>query len=102
MITFGVRIAIAIVHRFQGGTKEQYDTVAGVAHPEGGLPEGQTHHFAGPTEGGWQVVAIWDSKESLDTLMSEQLMPALQGLGGEGLPGPPEETVFEVDTAAFG
>jgi hypothetical protein len=66
------------------------------------LPEGQTHHFAGPSDGGWQVVAVWDSQESLDTFMSETLIPALQDLGDSGFPTPPEEVVFEVDTARFG
>ncbi len=97
----GSEMAIAIVHNYAGGTKEQYEATVEVAHPPGGLPAGQTHHFAGPSEDGWQVVAVWDSQESLDAFMSGTLMPALQDLGARGFPGPPEQTVFEVDTAAF-
>ena len=44
MATFG------IVHRFPGGTKEQYEAGIGRVHPpDGSLPEGQTYHAAGAT-----------------------------------------------------
>jgi hypothetical protein len=47
-------MAFGIVHQFKGGTKEQYEAVAEVVHPSGGLPEGQLHHFAGKTgTAGW-------------------------------------------------
>jgi hypothetical protein len=94
-------MAIAIVHTYPGGTKEQYEATVEAVHPPGGLPAGQTHHFAGPSEDGWQVFAVWDSQESLDAFMSETLMPALEELGERGFPGPPEQTVYEVDTALF-
>ncbi len=94
-------MAIAIVHAYRGGTKEQYEATVEAVHPPGGLPAGQTHHFAGPSEDGWQVFAVWDSQESLDAFMGETLMPALEELGGGSFPGPPEQTVFEVDTALF-
>ena len=47
------------------------------------------------------MFAVWDSQESLDAFMGEMLMPALEELGGGSFPGPPEQTVFEVDTALF-
>ena len=64
-------------HFFEGGTEAQYRAVVDVAHPGGSLPAGQTYHAAGPTEGGWLVVAVWHSKEASDTFVSETLMPAL-------------------------
>lgn len=92
-------MAIGITHYYPGGTREQYAATVEAAHPAAGLPSGQTHHFAGPSGDGWSVVAIWDSQESLDAFMSETLMPALQGLGDSTFPTPPQQTVFEVDTA---
>lgn len=94
-------MAITIVHSYPGGTKEQYEATLEAAHPADGLPAGQTHHFAGPTDDGWQVVAVWDSRESVDSFMGEKLMPALETLGDRGFPTPPEQTMFEVDTAIF-
>ncbi len=91
MATFG------IVHRFPGGTKDQYEAgLARVHPPDGSLPEGQTYHAAGPTDDGWIVVALWDSRDSYERFRDETLMPGLQALGDAGLPVPPQSTEFEV------
>jgi hypothetical protein len=89
-------MAFGITHKFKGGTKEQYDASVAVAHPPDGLPDGQIHHFAGEMPDGWVVVAIHDSKESWERFRNETLLPGLQELGEKGLPGPPDETTFEV------
>jgi len=89
-------MAYGITHRFKGGTKEQYDAVRAVVHPSEGLPGGQIHHFAGETEDGWIVVGVHDSKESWERFRDDTLLPGLNEVGDKGLPGPPEETVFEV------
>ena len=91
MATFG------IVHRFPGGTKEQYDAGLARVHPsDGSLPKGQTYHAAGPTDDGWIVIAIWDSPASWERFRDETLMPGLQELGDAGFPSPPQETTFEI------
>ncbi len=90
-------MAYGITHKFKGGNKEQYDAVAAVVHPDGALPEGQVHHYAGPTDDGWIVVAIHDSKESWEKFRDETLLSGLEEVGDKGLPGPPEETTFEVE-----
>ncbi len=84
-----------ITHFFEGGTKSQYDALLEVAHPGGGLPEGQTYHGAGPTEGGWLVVAGWESKAHCDTFIADTLMPAIQSVTG-GFDGPPQERAAEL------
>jgi hypothetical protein len=89
-------VAFGVTHRFKGGTGEQYDAAVAAVHPPDGLPDGQLHHFAGETSDGWIVVAIHDSKESWERFRDETLLPGLQELGDKGLPGPPEETTFEV------
>ena len=43
------------------------------------------------------MVAIHDSKESWERFRNETLLPGLEKVGEEGLPGPPEETTFEVE-----
>jgi len=93
-------MAYGIVHRFKGGTKEQYDTSLAKVHPREGadLPEGQTLHIAGPTDDGWIIVAIHDSRESWERFRDQTLGPGLQEVGDEGFAGPPEETTFEVFT----
>jgi hypothetical protein len=65
-------------------------------HPGEGLPEGQIFHAAGPSDGGWTVVAVHDSKETWEQFRDGTLMPQMQaGIEG-GLAGPPQETAFEI------
>ena len=90
-------MAYGIVHHFPGGTKEQYEAVLAAVHVgRGRLPEGQTFHAAGPSEGGWTVVAIHESKESWEQFRDGILLPRLQqGVSG-GFTTLPRETAFEV------
>jgi hypothetical protein len=96
-------MAFGIVHRFAGGTQEQYERALSAVHPpDGSLPEGQTFHIAGPTDDGWIVIALHDSRESWERFRDETLMPGLERLGDEGLPGPPDEITFETYKAQGG
>jgi hypothetical protein len=84
------RMAYVVTHFFEGGTKEQYEVVVDAAHPGGALPAGQTYHAAGPTECGWLVVSVGNSKGECDHFVGETLMPTLTSVQG-GLAGPPQQ-----------
>jgi hypothetical protein len=88
-----------IVHHFAGGTKSQYEASLAAVHPASGcLPKGQTFHAAGPSAGGWTIVAIHDSKESWEKFRNDILIPTMsKGIEG-GFSSPPQETVFEVQS----
>ncbi len=90
-------MAYAVVHKFKGGTKEQYEASLGAVHPKGGLPQGQIYHTAGPSvDGYWTIVAVHETKESWERFRDTILMPKLkEGVKG-GFTAPPEETTFEV------
>jgi hypothetical protein len=90
--------AYGVVHRFAGGTREQYEASLAKVHPNAGadLPEGQFLHIGGTTDDGWIVIAVHDSRESWERFRDETLMPGLQAVGDTGFAGPPEETTFEV------
>jgi len=89
-------MAYGLIHQFAGGTQEQYEATVAAVHPNGGLPEGQVFHAAGPSADGWTVVAIHDSKESWEQFRDGTLMPRMQaGIAG-GFTAPPEESTFEV------
>jgi hypothetical protein len=83
-----------MTHFWPGGTEEQYRVNIAAVHPADGLPEGQTFHAAGPTEGGFLIAAVWDTKEHSDRFMSEVLIPSMPVEGG--FAGAPEERVAEV------
>ena len=89
-------MSYAVMHFFPGGTKEQYQASIAAVHPKGGLPEGQIFHAAGPSTGGWTIMAVHDSKKSWETFRNNILIPTMQkGIKG-GFAGPPQETTFEV------
>ena len=90
-------MAYGEVHQFAGGTKEQYEASLAAVHPsEGGLPEGQLFHAAGPSAGGWTIVAVHESQRSWERFRDSVLMPKMAaGIEG-GFTVPPQETSFEV------
>ena len=90
-------MAYGIMHYFPGGTKEQYEASIRAVHPSRDkLPEGQIFHAAGPSAGGWTIVAIHDSKQSWEQFRDSILMPRMQqGIKG-GFATPPQETGFDV------
>ncbi|MDX6631771.1 MAG: hypothetical protein QOH00_4017 [Gaiellales bacterium] len=89
-------MAYGIVHHFPGGSRDQYEASIAAVHPAGGLPEGQIFHAAGPSAGGWTIIAVHDSKESWERFRDGTLLPQLQqGIEG-GFAGPPEETAIDL------
>jgi hypothetical protein len=96
-------MAYALVFHYPGGTKEQYeailaavDPVAAVDPSRNSLPNGQIFHAAGPSNGGWTIIAVHDSQESWNRFHDDILMPRIQqGIAG-GFTTPPQETAFEV------
>jgi hypothetical protein len=87
-------MAYLLTHFWPGGTEDQYRATLAAVHPTDGLPAGQMSHAAGPTEGGYLIAVLWDSKESSDRFLSETLMPAMPVEGG--FAGQPEERLAEV------
>jgi hypothetical protein len=92
----------ATIYHFRGGTKEQYEAGRARVLQDDKLPEGQSYHFAGPSDDGWVVFAVWDSRERWQRFRDETLMPGLQSLGDAGFPSPPEETSFEIQNEQRG
>lgn len=83
-------MAYGIVHHFPGGTQEQYEASLAAVHPgPGQLPDGQVFHAAGPSEGGWTIVAVHESQESWERFRDEILMPRMQARIEGGFPTPP-------------
>jgi len=90
-------MAYGIVHHFPGGTREQYEASLKAVHPgRDRLPEGQIFHAAGPSAGGWTILAVHDTKQSWERFRDQTLLPRMQ----QGVPGgftaPPQEFAFEV------
>lgn len=90
-------MAYGIVHFFPGGTKDQYEASLLAVHPDRDkLPAGQIYHAAGPSAGGWTIVAIHESKSSWEAFRDNILHPRLKAGVKGGFAGPPQEQAFEV------
>ena len=96
-------MAYGIVHHFPGGTKDQYEASIAAVHPgPDTLPDGQIFHAAGPSAGGWTIIAVHESRESWERFRDDILMPRLQaGIPG-GFQSPPEERAIDLYTVVRG
>ncbi len=74
-------MAVAFLQELPGATQEQYDQV--VETLRGQTAEGRIFHVAGPIEGGWRIVDVWESQEAVNKFFQEQLGPAAQEAGME-------------------
>jgi hypothetical protein len=80
-----------------GGSQEMYEQVGekmfGTRSSDFAsvdAPDGLLMHTAGPSEDGWYVYDVWQSKEHFDRFVHDRLMPALQEMGAP--PGEPPQT----------
>jgi quinol monooxygenase YgiN len=69
---YGVRM------EFPGVTQAQYDQMHAVAAAMAGEATGFVAHIAGPTDGGWYMIEVWQSKEDHQRFMQSLVakMPA--------------------------
>ena len=99
-------MAVGMLQMLQGGTKQQYEQVNEAMFgqptpPTDQLPEGLILHSAGPTEAGWYIYDVWESREAFQRFADEQLQPAVQSVFGDQPPPPGSEPQFyEIESLA--
>jgi len=71
-------MAIGVIIAADGVSEAQYDQARLQVAPSNRRPPGMLSHHAGPTEGGWCVVEIWESQEAAQRFFEEKLGRALQ------------------------
>jgi hypothetical protein len=76
-------MAIGLLFELEGMTREQYDGMIEASGLADRLPPGQIFHAAGPMEGGWRVVDLWESREQFDSFAQETLAPMMGGQAPE-------------------
>jgi hypothetical protein len=72
-------MAIGVILDTPGVTKEQYERVGAQLQPV--VPPELLMHTAGPREGGWVVVEVWESQEAMQRFVEQYAAPALQAAG---------------------
>ena len=75
-------MAVCLVIDIPGGQLDQYDAVMRKLGESGGvLGEGQTFHAAGPTDDGFTVIDVWNSREDFERFLQGRLGEAIQEAG---------------------
>jgi hypothetical protein len=74
-------MAVVLVNEIQGGDQRFYEQVTSRVMPNDQLPDGCRDHIAGPIDGGWRVITVWDSDEDFQRFRTEKLIPAMQEAG---------------------
>ena len=83
-------MAIAVVTDTPGGLQERYDAVTAHLNLEREPAAGLILHAAGPIEGGWRVIDVWESEQDAHRFVQDRLRPALEQAG---VADPPQITI---------
>jgi hypothetical protein len=89
-------MAVLLINTFDGGTEEQYRAVHSHMRIDENPPPGLIFHAAGPVDGGWQVVDVWESRAAFDRFLESGFGPAAQELGDRTFTTPPDTAEFPV------
>jgi hypothetical protein len=90
-------MAICLVVDNPDETAEDFSTVMDHVRSTGPVPPiGARLLAAGPADGGWRVVSIWESSDAIQRFFEERLAPAYQAAGLSL--GTAMQSTFEVQT----
>jgi hypothetical protein len=87
-------MAVGIRLKLAGVNSEEFDRANDAIDVASNPPEGLIFHASGPVEGGWGVLAFWESRAQFDRFAQERIGPTMAAVGMEG--GPPEIHEFPV------
>jgi hypothetical protein len=79
-------MAVVVIADAPGMTAEQDQAVQERLNRAGGPPSGRIARLAGPIEGGWRILTIWESEADWHTFVRERLAPAAQQEGRPVVP----------------
>ncbi len=86
-------MAVSTVLEFPGVTREQYERMGAELGRMGSGPDGILIHVCGPTEDGWRIADVWESRDAFDGFADQRLLPAMAAVGG---PQPSRREVYEI------
>lgn len=82
---------------FPGGREQEYDAIRRRTDAGGdALPDGLILHVSGPTDDGWRVIAVWETRDAFDAFASGPLRMLIQEVGPIGTAARPSVTEFAV------
>ena len=87
-------MAVGIRNNLAGVTQEEFDSLNKELDMASDPPLGLIFHASGPIEGGWGVIAFWESREAFDAFIP-RIQQAVEAAAIQ-LQGPPDITEFPV------
>jgi hypothetical protein len=69
---------------------DSYERVAAAIGDE--PPDGLIVHVAGPTDSGFRVIEVWESKDAWERFRDERLRPVVKTVAGDG---PAHQPIFQ-------
>lgn len=74
-------MAVGFMFEVSGGTADQYDRAMLELNLQEQPAAGLLSHTAGPMDGGWRVIDVWENEAAFQAFASTRLGPALQKVG---------------------
>jgi hypothetical protein len=74
-------MAIVVIAHAPGFTTEQWEAMQRQFNEPANPPRGIVAQLAGPFEGGWRVISVWESQEAYEAFRRDRLAPAIQQMG---------------------
>lgn len=75
-------MAYCVVADNPNGSAELFEQITQRVAATGEMPpQGAIFQVAGPAEGGWRVISVWESREAQERFRDERLIPAFMELG---------------------
>jgi len=74
-------MAVVVIATNPGGTAEQDEAMVQRLGLGANPPAGSLARLAGPVEGGWRIISVWESQEAFDAFRRERLEPAFRQAG---------------------
>lgn len=87
---------IMAVIEMPGGSRALDAILLEASHRTGYPPQGNRLRMAGPMDGGWRVLGLWDTTNQLREYIESHLHLSLEG--GEGQPA---VTLWEIETVHY-
>ena len=87
-------VSALVVVEVPGGNSALDEVLSAAWHVTGSPPSGNRLRLAGPMDGGWRIVSLWDSAEQFRDFMRERLHMTFEDLGN----GQPTITIWQIET----
>jgi hypothetical protein len=72
---------VLVVAEVANVTAEQDDAMVEALNLADDPPLGAQLRLAGPTQTGWRIMSLWDTRESFEAFRRDRLMPVLEKAG---------------------